>query len=111
MWHVCGWYTNRCTWSKYYLISEKLNEDLTNVSDWMSSNKLSLNTSKTEYMIIGSHTKLKQINSDPLVVLGDFPIQRVKVTKSIGAMVDEALKGYSSPKTSVALTKDLDRVN
>ena len=40
-------------------------------------------------MIIGSHTKLKQINLEPLIVLGDFPIQRVKVTKSIGVMVDE----------------------
>ena len=75
------------------LISEKLNEDLANVpvSDWMSSNKLSLNTSKTEYMIVGLHKILKQIDSDPLIALGDFPIQRVKVTKSLGVMVDEAL--------------------
>ena len=42
-------------------------------------------------MIIGSHKKLKQINSDPLIILGDFPIQRVQVTKSLGIMVDEAL--------------------
>ena len=31
-------------------------------------------------MIIGSHQKLKQIDSDPLFALGDFPIQGVKIT-------------------------------
>jgi hypothetical protein len=36
-------------------ITKTLNSDLTNISDWMAANKLSLNKSKTEYMIIGSH--------------------------------------------------------
>ena len=30
-------------------IANSLNEDLANVSDWMKANKLSLNTSKTEF--------------------------------------------------------------
>ena len=46
-------------------IANTLNEDLANVSDWMKANKLSLNTSKTEYMIIGSHERLHQIQSVP----------------------------------------------
>jgi hypothetical protein len=33
-------------------IANILNEDLINVSDWMKANKLSLNASKTEYMVI-----------------------------------------------------------
>ena len=37
------------------IVTSALNNDLKNVSDWLSTNKLSLNTEKTEYMIIGSH--------------------------------------------------------
>ena len=35
-------------------ITETLNSKLENISDWMAANKLSLNKSKTEYVIIGS---------------------------------------------------------
>ena len=68
-----------------------MNEDLANVSDWMKANKLSLNTSKTEYMIIGSHKRLHQIQSVPPIILDDTQIKRVKVTKSLGLMIDERL--------------------
>ncbi|CAB3998747.1 Hypothetical predicted protein, partial [Paramuricea clavata] len=46
-------------------IANILKEDLINVSDWMKANKLSLNASKTEYMVIGSHKRLHQTQSDP----------------------------------------------
>ena len=42
-------------------------------------------------MIIGSQKKLKQINSDPSINLGDCVIRRVKITKSLGLMIDETL--------------------
>ena len=46
-------------------IFETLNDDLENISVWMAANKLSgLPKSKTEYMLIGSHKKLKQCNSE-----------------------------------------------
>ena len=65
-------------------IANILNEDLINVSDWMMANKLSLNASKTEYMVIGSHKRLHQTQSDPPITLGDNQTKRVKVTKSLG---------------------------
>ena len=40
-------------------IAEIIYEDLENISVWMAANKLSLNKSKTEYMLVGSHQKLK----------------------------------------------------
>ena len=55
--------------------AETLNEDLENISVWMAANKLSLNKSKTEFMLIGSHQKLKQCNSDLQIKIGDTPIQ------------------------------------
>ncbi|CAB3981250.1 Hypothetical predicted protein [Paramuricea clavata] len=65
------------------VIFETLNDDLANISVWMAANKLSLNKSKTEYMFIGSHKKLKQCNSELQIKIGDTPIQRVTVTKSL----------------------------
>ena len=60
-------------------IANTLNEDLANVSDWMKANKLSLNTSKTEYMIIGSHKRLHQIQSVPPIILDDTQIKKLKL--------------------------------
>ena len=72
-------------------IANTLNEDLANVSDWIRANKLSLNSSKAEYMVIGSHKRLHQTRGDPPITLGDNQIKRVKVTKSLGLMIDETL--------------------
>ena len=72
-------------------IAKLLNKDLANVSDWMKANKLTLNTSKTEYMIIGSHKRLQQIQYGPSIILDDNQIKRVQVAKSLGLMIDETL--------------------
>ena len=42
-------------------------------------------------MIIGSHKKLKQINSDPSINLGDNATLRVKITISFALMIDDTL--------------------
>ena len=62
--------------------------DLKNVCDWLSTNKLSLNTEKTEYMIIGSHQRIRSIETEPAIYLGANKIKRVKSTKSLGLMLD-----------------------
>ena len=62
-------------------IANILNEDLINVSDWMKANKLSLNSLNTWLsVLIKGFTKLKVIQ-----------IKRVKVTKSLGLMIDETV--------------------
>ncbi len=43
-------------------ISEELNQNLENVSIWLSANKLTLNKTKTEYMIIGSNRRVNHIS-------------------------------------------------
>ena len=42
-------------------------------------------------MIIGSHKRLHQIQSVPPIILDNTQIKRVKVTKSLGLMIDETL--------------------
>ena len=76
-------------------ITETLNSELENISDWMAANKLSLNKSKTEYVIIGSHQKIKRCNSDCLIKIGNMPIKRVSASKSLGVMIDENLTWHS----------------
>jgi hypothetical protein len=51
-------------------VTNTLNNDLKNVSDRLTVNKLSLNTKKTEYMIIGSYQRLNLIETDPPIYLG-----------------------------------------
>ena len=38
-------------------IEQNLNQDLENVNEWLIANKLTLNQSKTEFMLIGSRQR------------------------------------------------------
>ena len=40
------------------IIQSCLNEDLLNISKWLIANKLTLNMSKTDFLLIGSRQKL-----------------------------------------------------
>ena len=73
-------------------VTNALNNDLKNVAGCMLTvNKLSLNTKKTEYMIIGSYQRVNLIETDPPIYLGTEKIKRVKTIKSLGLMLDETL--------------------
>lgn len=66
----------------------KLNNQLDKLHHWLLANKLSLNVSKTEYMIIGSRQRLTQISTDPQISIGSQNIFRVTETKTLGVLVD-----------------------
>ena len=72
-------------------IQERLNTDLENVHQWLTSNKLTFNKKKTEYMIVGSRQRISNILTDPIVKLGDSTIKRVNKSKTLGVIVDEHL--------------------
>ena len=66
------------------IASENLNELLTDlkneleISNWMRINKLSLNASKSEYMVIGHRRQLNKIGNDlPDLVLNNEVIKRL----------------------------------
>ena len=48
-------------------IQLQLNNELDNLHHWLLANKLSLNVSKTEYMIISFRQRLTQISTDPKI--------------------------------------------
>ena len=55
------------------VITETLNSDLNNVASWLSANKLTLNDSKTEYMIIGSKKRLGLVICDFTTIYYELP--------------------------------------
>ena len=72
-------------------IELNLNKELANVRDWLLANKLSLNAAKTEYMLIASKYRLKNIHRNPQLKINSKSISRVNKSKSVGVMVDENL--------------------
>ena len=56
----------------------KLNEELENVHQWLTANKLTLNDEKTEFMLIGSRSRLASIDNRPILKLGYRHIRHVR---------------------------------
>ena len=71
---------------------ERFSSDLNKIHQWLLDNKLTLNKDKTEYMIIGSAQRISKITNEPKITIGGNEIKRVKVTKTLGVIVDEILK-------------------
>ena len=71
-----------------------INTELNEVSNWFKANKLSVNASKTNYMILGTPhmTSVKQTE----VILDNTILDRVQCTKFLGVLIDECLT-LSSP--------------
>ena len=66
-----------------------MNDALTTLSDWFRSNKLSLNASKTQYMIFDASAVPGNFQDN--LKIAQIPIQRVESAKFLGIIVDEKL--------------------
>ena len=69
----------------------KMNTDLINIRNWLLANKLSLNVTKTEYMLFGSTHRLSNLGKPNILKIGDEEIKRVDKTKYLGMSLDEQL--------------------
>ena len=72
-------------------IQSCLNDDLVNVSNWLIANKLTLNTTKTEFMLIGSRQRLCTLTVPPRPLINGSPIEHVTTAKSLGVLIDDNL--------------------
>ena len=69
-----------------------LNEDLLSSSKWRIANKLTLNMTKTEFMLIGgSRQKLNTLTTSPVLNIYGTPINQVSTSKSLGVPIDANL--------------------
>ena len=72
-------------------IDDYLNKDLKSVYTWLSSNKFTLNLTKTEFLIITSRQRRVYLSDNPSLTINNFPIEQVSSTKSLGVSIDENL--------------------
>ena len=63
---------------------------LSDVRQWMLANKLKMNDSKTEFIIIGSRQQLDKIQFDSIKV-GDSYVKAVDSVRDLGAFLDNTL--------------------
>ena len=73
------------------LIQSHLNTDLKNISHWLTKNKLTLNMTKTEFVLIGSRQKLNTLAATPVLEINNLPIKQFSTTKSLGVVIDSNL--------------------
>ena len=66
-----------------------LNDELQNITNSLSTNKLSLNVKKTHFIIFRS--KRKKLNQRVSIKINEQPIEQVKYTKFLGLFFDDEL--------------------
>ena len=71
----------------FNLLENEVNLELRKVFDWMSSNKLTLNISKSKYMIVTNKRNVPAIS----VKINDTELERCSSYKYLGVMFDENL--------------------
>ena len=72
-------------------LANHVNNKLRNVVDWCNCNKLALNPSKSEFMIVTN----KIITSRPQLFIGASPIKEVSSFKYLGVHIDAQLKFHT----------------
>ena len=73
------------------IIQSCLNEDLLNISKWVIANELTLNVTKTEFMLIGLRQKLNALTASPVLSINGTSVKQVSTSKSLGVLIDANL--------------------
>ena len=58
---------------------------------WLAANKLTINLSKTEFLLIGSRQRLSGFHTTPLLTINGKQITQASSAKSLGVIIDENL--------------------
>ena len=75
-------------------MQSSLNRDLSNIHNWLLCNKLTLNSTKTEFMLIGSRQKLSTLSESLELSIDNVPI-KVSTSKSLGILIDDNMAWHS----------------
>ena len=68
-----------------------LEKDLELISHWLSCNKLKLNISKCEFLLVGSRHRIKKVDHELTVSLDGKYFRRVTNAKYLGVVIDQYL--------------------
>lgn len=69
----------------------QINKELESLDKWLIVNKLSLNVSKTEFMLVTTRQKRAFINEALSININGKPISQVKSAKTLGLHIEETL--------------------
>ena len=75
------------------LIQSNLNHDLDNLNKWLISNRLTLNSAKTEFMLIGSRQKLNTLSNPLELSIDNVPIEHVSSVNRLEYLLMEIFGG------------------
>ena len=81
--------------------TDLINREIWKISDWLSVNKLSLNASKTKFMIFHNYQTIISENDIPRLEINNIPIERVKEFNFLGLTINENMS-WSSHSLKVA---------
>ena len=65
-------------------INDVINYNLSNINKWLVANKLTLNSSRTEFMLVGLRQRLGTYNTSSNLMIDSNAIKQVKCVKSLG---------------------------
>ena len=68
-----------------------LTHDLSNMKQWLDSNRLSLNTLKTKCLFTGTRQRISLLPSEPHKCLDGHSIESINSYECLGVQVDETL--------------------
>ena len=78
--------------SNVNVISKKLTDDMEGITKWLHNNMLFLNTDKTNVMLLGSSSKLRNVHDDSFsVMVNGCKLERVNKAKCLGVVIDDEL--------------------
>ena len=81
-----------------------INKDLENMRSWLRANRLSLNTTKSEVLFVGSRQR-SSCMSYPSLLIGEANVPKVLSAKPVGVHIDEVLTWVTRiEETSQTLT-------
>ena len=69
-------------------IERCFNIDLGRIRIWLAANKLTLNTTKTKFLLIGSRQRPSMLERNPIIKIDQFPIKQVSISKFVGVDID-----------------------
>ena len=82
-------------------VSDAINQELTAISNWLSVNRLSLNASKTKFMVFHNYQKIMCDDDIPKLIINDSVIERVREFNFLGLTINESLN-WSSHCSKIA---------
>ena len=69
-------------------IERCVNIDLDRIRMWLAASKLTLNTTKTQFLLIGSRQRPSTLERNPIIEINKFLIKHVSNSKSLGVHID-----------------------